>query len=733
MILIPTVFALGYFYRGAAVVLIVALLAGSAGLAIREVAISHNLVYQAARSAGQVEIIATVRSDPVESAVKVVGSHLRAGQYSVKARTEQITVGKISSHARTPIRIFSRRSFPVILGERISCTGKLFASSDRKYSAYFSLTQPCRLVVAASRLDKWSADIRANFRRSATKISGAGGSLIPGLVIGDTSLEGQDFQSNMRRCGLSHLTAVSGANFAIIAEFLLWFLQWFLPNKRARILLTAVVLAGFIVLVRPSPSVLRACIMTATILFSKAHGQRASSIPSLGLAISVLLLMDPLQATDPGFALSVAATSGIILMSPRINEKLRPYLGFATEMVAIPLSATLFCMPIIIGISGQFSLVTLPANIAVGLVVAPITVVGLAAALLAGFLPSITHLCLILISPGSAWIAWVAKFGAQLPLLLFPKNIFGIVLVIIFFLSIVRRRKIISFGLGLVIVGFVVLPFTPWPGPDWIFVSCDVGQGDGSVINLGNHQGIVIDTGPDPAKINVCLNRLGIMDIPLLVLTHFHADHVFGLTGVLHNRHVQRVWISNLPEPATDYSVTMATLKSLPVSVVHSGQTFTFNNSNATSTDVRIHVLWPPVTTRKMATVPGDGSTVNNASVALLIQVGEVTVFAAGDIEPPAQEVISQELGLHSVDILKVAHHGSTYQYLPLLDLLAPKIALISVGTGNPYGHPALNTLAALTVRGVAIYRTDRDGSIAVTSSHKIRTIKKDWWRISWG
>ena len=114
MILIPTVFALGYFYRGAAVVLIVALLAGSAGLAIREVAISHNLVYQAARSAGQVEIIATVRSDPVESAVKVVGSHLRAGQSSVKARTEQITVGKISSHARTPIRIFRSKVFGLL-------------------------------------------------------------------------------------------------------------------------------------------------------------------------------------------------------------------------------------------------------------------------------------------------------------------------------------------------------------------------------------------------------------------------------------------------------------------------------------------------------------------------------------------------------------------------------------------------------------------------------------------
>ena len=131
--------------------------------------------------------------------------------------------------------------------------------------------------------------------------------------------------------------------------------------------------------------------------------------------------------------------------------------------------------------------------------------------------------------------------------------------------------------------------------------------------------------------------------------------------------------------------------------------------------------------------MPGDGSSINNSSVALDITVGNLRIFAGGDIEPPAQEAMMASSDIQPVDILKVSHHGSAYQFLPLMDRLHPKVALISVGLGNSYGHPSPKTIAALTSRGIKVYRTDLDGAISVDPTLKIRTKKSEWWNISWG
>jgi competence protein ComEC len=131
--------------------------------------------------------------------------------------------------------------------------------------------------------------------------------------------------------------------------------------------------------------------------------------------------------------------------------------------------------------------------------------------------------------------------------------------------------------------------------------------------------------------------------------------------------------------------------------------------------------------------MPGDGSSINNSSIALDITVGKLRIFAGGDIEPPAQEALLTSTDVQPVDILKVSHHGSAYQYLPLLDRLKPKVALISVGAGNTYGHPSPKTIAALDLRGIKTFRTDLDGALAIDPTLKIRTKRKDWWNISWG
>jgi competence protein ComEC len=254
-----------------------------------------------------------------------------------------------------------------------------------------------------------------------------------------------------------------------------------------------------------------------------------------------------------------------------------------------------------------------------------------------------------------------------------------------------------------------------WPGGQWSVANCDIGQGDSSVINLGNHRAIVIDVGPDAALEDACLKALGIREIPLVILTHFHADHVEGLPGLLKKRRVGQVWVSNNVDPIFESTRVQSWLKGIQVQVVTRGMQNKFSN-------IDIKVLWPLTTTQQFATNPGDGSAINNSSIAAMISSPDFSLFAAGDLEPPVQEILRPDVT--QVDIYKVCHHGSKYQDPELMSLLSPAIAMISVGSGNTYGHPAPQTVAALTRLGARVVRTDTDGAIAIAAKEHRLSIK---------
>ena len=717
-------------HRAVAALAIAALLTGAASTGIRELALTHNFIARNLTSKSFVHFEATVKTDPVWGATKVVGSRTKAPSQSMLVSIYRITINGTTQNLRLPMRIVSRSALAVVPSEKISGDGTLFASNERRVAGLISVRGSVRMVRGPTRIMRWTTSIRSRFRAEAQRIAGAGGALIPGLVEGDTSLEKSSFVTDMRRSGLTHLTAVSGENFAIVAAFMMWLTQWFIRRQRLRIVCTAVVLIGFIFLVRPSPSVMRATVMTAVMLVSRVRGVRSSALPSLGFAIALLIVVDPFQAIDPGFALSVMATAGILLLSPAIAQFLGRWIHHPRliELISLPVSATILCTPVIVAISGQLSLISIPANMLVTLVVAPVTVVGFVAALLPW--TGLAHLLLVVINPISQWVAVVAEHCARFPVVLLPKSFVGALLAIVLILLIrFKYWKTIGISIaGLMIVLTVV--GSSWPGARWLIVNCDVGQGDGLVINLGNHSGIVIDAGPDPVLMDKCLRSLGIDTVPLIVLSHYHADHVTGLPAVLAGRRIGAVWVTNLDQPATEYMMTMRALGSIHPTVVHQGEVTSFPSLYGR---VVIRILWPQITQDHFASLPGDGSGINNSSIALDITVGRVRLFAGGDIEPPAQAAIVESGLVRSVDILKVAHHGSAYQDNDLLNLLKPRVALISVGLGNPYGHPASSTIAALMARGVHVYRTDRDGAISVDASLRIRTKKKAWWNIAWG
>jgi competence protein ComEC len=213
-----------------------------------------------------------------------------------------------------------------------------------------------------------------------------------------------------------------------------------------------------------------------------------------------------------------------------------------------------------------------------------------------------------------------------------------------------------------------------------------------------------------------CLRALGITEISLLVISHFHADHVGGLTGLLNGRRVGKVWISSNFAPESESKLALGLMRTLSIEQVHQGDKAEISSEVGA---IKIRVLWPNYIEQSVSTMPSDGSAINNSSVALMIDAPEFSLFVGGDIEPSVQEVLLPLIS--KVDIYKVSHHGSRYQSLPFMAALSPRISLISVGEGNPYGHPAVETLAALTRLGSRVYRSDKDGNIAISiKQHKI-------------
>ena len=618
-----------------------------------------------------IQFTATLRSDPVRTASKVIGRNFAPPRNSFLASTNQ-----------GPVRIIAspESSDRLLPGQRIQFSGRAIQSSEKRVVALVIVTGTIDVITQPSR---WAASLAA-IRTGLRNASGDGdaGALIPGMVIGDTSKQSSDFKADMRRAGLSHLVAVSGANFAIVSAFVLWCAQFIFRRITPRLILTAIVLASFIALVRPSPSVLRAAAMAAVMLLAMKQGRARDSLPALGFAIAAVIFIDPWQSRDPGFALSVLATAGLLLLAPRIIAYLaRWFPEKIAQLIAIPIAALALCLPVIVALSGYISPFSIIANIAAAPLVVPITIVGFIAALISPIAPQLAEILIFFIRPFAHAIAAIASWGAQFPVITTPKGYAGFTtFLILLILTFIFGKKVIA---PLILISLLLIWIGRFPAGDWDVFICDVGQGDAAVISLPDNRAIVIDVGPSPELIDKCLRQLRVKRISLLILTHPHADHVAGLSGATKNRIVDTTWYGNIAA-----------------------------GSRAVIGKYSIEVLWP-------LTVGATDPNPNNISIAAMIRSEDLTLFAAGDIEPLVQEQLRGKVG--KVDLYKVAHHGSRFQDNVLMKEIDPTLALISAGEGNTYGHPAPSTLQSLQRLGAHILRTDIDGAVAVKAQrHEI-------------
>ena len=656
-------------------------------------------------------------------------SKTSTGSYSFIARAVLVNNSSIHYKLRVPIRVMtSDQSVTQLLpGQRFSAQGRIVASKEARVAALVVIKDDINIQTQPSH---WASALGA-IRLGLRSLSGDGdaGALIPGMVLGDTSKQSSDFKNSMKRSGLTHLVAVSGANFALVSAFVLWMMQFLFARMKFRLTATAISLIAFIALVRPSPSVLRAAAMAAVLLIAQGTKRGRDSLPALGFAMAAVVIVDPWQARDAGFALSVLATAGLLLFAPVLIEKMRTRMPEKlAQALAPPIAAIVFCSPIIVALSGYLAPMSVIANLLAAPFVAPITIVGFIAALFSPIAPLLSTILMWFIRFPAGAIALIADWASSFPVLTLRTGKIGFLIVASFTLIswLLKKwlKQIIIFTL---VVLISITWLQRWPGGDWQVANCDIGQGDSMVINLGNHRGLVIDVGPDPVAEDRCLKALGINEIPLLILSHFHADHVAGLPGALKNRTVGQVWVSVNSAPLVESAMAQSALKGVEIIKAVRGMSSKLG-------PLTIKVLWPTLSATSFAEMPGDGSQINNSSIATLITGDAFSIFAGGDIEPPVQEILVKDVG--PVDIYKVSHHGSRYQDLAFMAALHPRISIISVGAGNTYGHPAVQTLDALARLGSEVVRTDIDGAIAVQVRNHHFTIRKAKGRfnlIRWG
>ena len=672
-------------------------------MSIRQVSLEHSSIAQYFDS--QIDFTAQVITDPNQTST---------GKYSFTARLLTFDINEEHFTLRVPVRIISQHNFEILPGQTVKATARVVQTNESRVGAMLIVNNDFEILTVASR---WAASLGA-IRTGLRTHSGNGdsGALIPGMVLGDTSKQSPQFKDQMKRSGLVHLVAVSGANFAIVSSFVLWCMQFVIRRNNYRIIATAIALSCFIALVRPSPSVLRAAAMAAVLLSAQVMKRKTDALPALGFAIAAVVLGDPWQSRDAGFALSVLATAGLLLFAPVIEKHLPTHKRLAGAL-APPIAAIVFCSPILVALSGYLSPISIFANLLAAPFVAPITIVGFIAALVSPFAPALTSVLIYIIRVPAGSIATIAHWSSEFPVLTIHNGTIGFVIValLVAFLWMFKKswRRSTAF---LVIIILSLTWVQRWPAGDWQIANCDVGQGDSMVINLHHGKAIVIDVGPDPIAENKCLRNLGIKEVPLLILSHFHADHVGGLSGLVQSRKVGQVWISNNLEPLLESTHSLALLQESEVVTVQKGLV-------SQMAGIQFEVLWPENTTRNFEIMPGEGSQINNSSIAMLVTTPDWSIFTAGDLEPPAQHAI---LGsVRHVDIYKVCHHGSKYQDEQLMSALSAQIAVISVGGKNSYGHPAPETIAALTRLGTQVVRTDLDGAIAITAKkHHLRVRK---------
>ncbi len=566
--------------------------------------------------------------------------------------------------------------------------------------------------------------------------------LARGFVLGQDDRIDPVTVEDFRRSGLSHLLAVSGENVLLLALLAMPVLGALGIPLRERLVWVLALIALYVPLAGAGPSIQRAGVMGAVGVLAMLGGRRASRLYALVLALVVTLAIDPHVAADVGWQLSFAAVFGIFLLASPLRKAIAARIGARgwrralAEGAAVTIAATLATAPLIAFHFGTVSTTTLFANLLALPAVAPAMWLGMlsaAAAQVPGFpveaLNALNAPLLAYVAQVAAWCgrpSWaylhVQPSGAGL-----AASYAAMAAAIVAVMRLARRRRIAALrkprppaprsprrasgrlaGGALAALLAVVAIWVALGNRDGAAEAptsglrvevLDIGQGDSILLQPAGAPAVLVDGGPPGDELARKLRDAGVDRLGAVVATHDQSDHVGGIEDLLGRIPIGRFLYAAAGRPLPGE----AQAAGVPAYRLAEG-------SEARSGGLRLEVLWPP---RELLADPPPGADPNDLALVILARWRDFSMLLTADAEA---ESVPIDPG--PVDVLKVAHHGSDDAGLgALLDRTDPKLAVISVGADNPYGHPTPGTLATLAVHGVRALRTDLAGTVVIDVS----------------
>jgi len=556
--------------------------------------------------------------------------------------------------------------------------------------------------------------VRAEIADSlAPGVGGEKRAVIAAVVLGEDEGLSPELRDRFRASGLYHLLAVSGQNVAYVVAGMLG-LAWLLGVSRWIGELGALAaVGGYLMAVGWQPSVVRAGVAGGLASLAWLAGRQRDRWYFLLVGAAVLLAWNPYTFLEPGFQLSFGAVGSIFMLVPRIEAWLAgyPVPRALVTVLAVSIACGGVTAPILMLHFQAAPLFTVVSNAVAGPVVAPLLGLALLSTALEPVLPEAAAALAWLNGWLAAYLAGCARFFGALPhAQLTSWNALAALAALVLLAVLLarlppprgRRAAVILAIVAIVVAGWRLRPEDPPPPPSGLrLVMLDVGQGDGILLQT-KAGAVLVDEGPPEAHIASQLRALGVHRLAALVVTHPHRDHVGGAAEVVDSLPVGFVLDPLEPTESPDEAALEREARERGVRVVPArvGERYDLG-------ELHIRVLWPDG--------PGlRGEDPHEHGVVLLVSYGRFDALLTGDSE----SAVTLPLRPPEVELLKVAHHGSSDDGLDeLLQLVRPKIALISVGEGNDYGHPAPSTMTALaSYPGLAVYRTDEDGRVTVES-----------------
>ncbi|HET7856346.1 MAG TPA: ComEC/Rec2 family competence protein [Gaiellaceae bacterium] len=557
--------------------------------------------------------------------------------------------------------------------------------------------------------------LRARLARSmAPGLGGERRAVLAGVVLGEDEGLSDELRDRFRASGLYHLLAVSGQNVALVAGGAL-LVAWLLGVPRAVGQIGALAAIGaYVLAVGWQPSVVRAGVAGALACLAWLAARPRDRWYFFLLGAAVLLAWNPYSLLEPGFQLSFGAVAAIFVGVPPLEQLLEGYPGprWLHSAVAVSTACGLATAPVLLLQFGSVPVYSVAANALAAPAMAPLLGLAFTAAFVEPVLPWLAETLGWLNGWLAAWLAFCARLVGGLPYarLSALTALLGAAVLVCAGLIFARLRPprapraaaLASLAVVVLVGWHFGRPSHVLPPPTGLrIVFLDVGQGDATLLQVPQGS-VLVDEGPPEADVAGQLRRLGVKRLAALVLSHPSRDNIGGAELIVRRLDVGRVFDPALPfpNPFGTPALAAARARGIPITVTRAGQGFTLGR-------LRLRVLWPDE-----GASPGDDP--NDHATVLMASFGSVDALLPAD----AESNVTGRLAIPPVEILKVGHHGSADAGLPdLLRTLRPRLAVISVGAHNDYGHPRASTLAALAaVPGLVVHRTDRDGQVIVES-----------------